>query len=277
MRLSIITINYNNLSGLRKTVDSVLAQTWRDFEWIIIDGGSADGFKELIEDIAARPDSQISYWCSEPDKGIYNAMNKGIKKAQGDYLNFMNSGDCYHESTTLAQVFDGKEYDAKVIYGNSIYLNDKCEKSIISPDVMSLDYLVFHSICHQSTFIKKDIFTKYGYYDEDLRIVSDWKLFLLLLLNDESFQYVDVYFSNCDDAGISTNNELLAAERDLVKSTIIPENVEYILNCLHKRQEQDLFFPEMEKIHRYMSMRRLYRRIFRSALFIISMLERFKR
>ena len=78
MKLSIITINYNNKAGLQKTIDSVVAQTWRDFEWIIIDGGSTDGSKELIEQYQ----QHFAYWCSEPDKGVYNAMNKGIDKAK---------------------------------------------------------------------------------------------------------------------------------------------------------------------------------------------------
>lgn len=101
MRLSIITINYNNLEGLKKTVRSVMDQTWRDFEWIIIDGGSTDGSRELIEEVAARPDSQVSYWCSEPDKGIYNAMNKGTAKAKGEYYLFLNSGDSLYDNEII--------------------------------------------------------------------------------------------------------------------------------------------------------------------------------
>ena len=85
MKLSIITINYNNKEGLQRTIDSVIGQTWHDFEWIIIDGGSKDGSKELIEQYQ----QYFAYWCSEPDKGVYNAMNKGIKHAQGEYLLFL--------------------------------------------------------------------------------------------------------------------------------------------------------------------------------------------
>ncbi len=91
MKLSIITVNLNNKDGLQKTIDSVISQTFKDFEWIVIDGGSTDGSKELIEKYS----DYISYWVSEPDKGIYNAMNKGIKVAKGDYLEFLNSGDIF--------------------------------------------------------------------------------------------------------------------------------------------------------------------------------------
>ena len=100
MKYSIITINYNNRDGLEMTINSVLEQTYKDFEYIIIDGGSTDGSLEVIKKHAA----QIDYWVSEPDNGIYNAMNKGIRKATGDYLNFMNSGDTYHTSSVLGDI-----------------------------------------------------------------------------------------------------------------------------------------------------------------------------
>ena len=89
MKLSIITINYNNREGLKKTINSVINQTFRDFEYILIDGGSEDGSKEII----LQHEAQFSYWRSEKDHGIYNAMNKGILAAKGDYLLFLNSGD----------------------------------------------------------------------------------------------------------------------------------------------------------------------------------------
>ena len=110
MTLSIITINYNNLEGLRKTIDSVISQTWHDFEWIIIDGGSTDGSKELIEETAKQLASSdfnpLSYWCSEPDKGIYNAMNKGVAVAKGQYCIFMNSGDCFYDKNVVKDIIE---------------------------------------------------------------------------------------------------------------------------------------------------------------------------
>ena len=88
-KISIITVNYNDREGLKKTIESVINQTWQDFEFIIIDGGSTDGSREVIEQYK----DKIDYWISEPDKGIYNAMNKGIKAASGEFLLFLNSGD----------------------------------------------------------------------------------------------------------------------------------------------------------------------------------------
>ena len=100
MKYSIITVNYNNKEGLRKTIESVVRQTYRDFEFIVIDGGSTDGSTDILKEY----DEQINYWVSEKDSGIYNAMNKGIKKSIGDYLIFMNSGDCFYQNDVLETV-----------------------------------------------------------------------------------------------------------------------------------------------------------------------------
>src|SRR5574344_2490955 len=100
MKLSIITINYNNAEGLEKTIKSVINQTFTDYEYIIIDGGSTDGSTDIIKKYR----ENIDYWVSESDKGIYKAMNKGITYTHGEYLNFMNSGDCFHSSTVLNEV-----------------------------------------------------------------------------------------------------------------------------------------------------------------------------
>ncbi|MFZ3274524.1 MAG: glycosyltransferase, partial [Lutibacter sp.] len=97
MLLSIITINFNNLEGLKKTMASVLGQTWKEFEYIIIDGGSTDGSAAYIESQS----QHLNYWVSESDKGIYNAMNKGIKVAHGEYLLFLNSGDEFYDLEVL--------------------------------------------------------------------------------------------------------------------------------------------------------------------------------
>ena len=131
MKLSIITVNYNNRDGLQKTIDSVICQTFKDYEWIIIDGGSTDGSRELIEQYQ----DHFAYWCSEPDKGVYNAMNKGIAKAKGEYVNFMNSGDCFADANVLERLFaDG--YDEDIIAGlvqlsNGKILNQNDENLVI--------------------------------------------------------------------------------------------------------------------------------------------------
>lgn len=115
-KLSIITVNLNNREGLRKTIESVICQSFSDYEYIIIDGGSTDGSKELIE----LYQNKVTYWISETDKGIYNAMNKGIKTGKGDYCLFLNSGDWLVNSTVIEKEFsDSKQAD--IIYGNTIF------------------------------------------------------------------------------------------------------------------------------------------------------------
>ena len=112
LKLSIITVNLNTLEGLKRTYESIVSQTFKNYESLVIDGGSTDGSKEFIE----QHQDKFSYWCSEPDKGIYNAMNKGIVRAKGEYLNFMNSGDCFASENTLTEVFCTPQ-TADILYG----------------------------------------------------------------------------------------------------------------------------------------------------------------
>ena len=122
MKYSVITINYNNREGLKHTIDSVVCQTYTDFEFIIIDGGSTDGSVEIIREY----EEHITYWVSEKDHGIYHAMNKGVAQAHGDYCIFMNSGDCFHSSYVLDSI---KEYQEDIICGKVIKGNNtKTEK-----------------------------------------------------------------------------------------------------------------------------------------------------
>ena len=146
MKLSIITVNLNNKDGLQKTIDSVISQTFKDFEWIVIDGGSTDGSKELIEKYS----DYISYWVSEPDKGVYNAMNKGIQVAKGEYLNFMNSGDSFICETTLQDVFS-KNMTADINAG-PVVLSNGTRLYQYKENLVKL--IICGNICHQSTFFK---------------------------------------------------------------------------------------------------------------------------
>ncbi|WP_426092169.1 glycosyltransferase family 2 protein [Flavobacterium sp. DSR3-2] len=172
-KISIITINYNNLSGLKKTVESVVNQTWKEFEYIVIDGGSIDGSEAYIESQSAH----INYWVSEPDKGIYNAMNKGILKASGEYLLFLNSGDHFCSDSSLQEnqnrisTHDLIYFNLNVIDENNTFLKKY-------PDQLSFSYFTKDTLPHPATFIRASLFSKLGMYDESLKIVSDWKFFL---------------------------------------------------------------------------------------------------
>ncbi len=174
-KLSVITVCYNNLEGLKKTIDSVASQTWNVFEYIIIDGGSDDGTKEFLQS----RQSVITYWVSEPDNGIYQAMNKGIHAANGEYLLFLNSGDHFYNNTVLAENHSCLgQYDLTCF---NLQIVGRTTTLFSVPEKLRFSNLYFSSLPHSATFIKKELFAKIGYYDESLRVVADWKFFLLAL------------------------------------------------------------------------------------------------
>ena len=234
MRLTIITINYNNHDGLQKTVESVVAQTCRDFEWIIIDGGSTDGSKELIE----KNQKHFAYWCSEPDKGIYNAMNKGIAKANGDYLLFLNSGDYLYNERVIENSYSSlKDYD--FIVADTLCIRNNGEKRIWTFEKHLTAYqLVKYSLSHQSTFIKTKLL-KDRPYREDYKIVSDWEQMIYeLLVNNRSYHYIPQIIACFYEDGVSrTNYEENNNERNNVLNEYFSQRIQKAIlgeNELHE-------------------------------------------
>lgn len=217
MKLSIITINYNNNRGLQKTIDSVISQTFKDFEWIVIDGGSTDGSRELIE----KYQEYFAFWCSEPDKGIYNAMNKGIRKANGEYCLFLNSGD-YLNGDCLRTIVPLLKGD--IIVG--IVKSEECGKLSYrySNENFVFSQLYTSSFPHQASFIKRELLQKYGNYDEDYQIVSDWKFFIQVLKNKGvSIEFIKNIVSVVEESGISAKNkDLLKKEKDKIFAETFP-------------------------------------------------------
>jgi len=218
MRYSIITINYNNKEGLRHTIESVINQSFKDFEYIIIDGGSTDGSVDVIKEYA----DHVNYWVSEKDKGVYNAMNKGIAQAKGDYLVFMNSGDCFHSPDVLELMADYHEYIicGKVLKGDSTIPCGHHKPTISLVDLMR------GSLPHQAMFIKREIMARHP-YDENYKILSDWKFCIHALVYDNcTFRNSDVIVADYDTSGISTNsNGLLAKERKFILQEMFPPRV----------------------------------------------------
>ena len=226
MKLSIITVNYNNKAGLQKTIDSVIAQTWRDFEWIIIDGGSTDGSKELIE----KYQQHFAYWCSEPDKGVYNAMNKGIGRARGEYLNFMNSGDIFYSKDTLEEVFARNILNADMIYGDWVRIEKENIVLMKAPNKVSLEFFYTDNICHQAMFLKSSTMKKRS-YDETFQIYADWARWMEMALDGLVFQYVPVTIC-CFDATEGLSNKItsnLDMEKERMR-TMISNPIREILN-----------------------------------------------
>ena len=203
--LSIITINYNNKIGLKRTFNSVINQTYNNYEYIVIDGDSSDGSKNLINENK----NKIHYSLSEPDSGIYNAMNKGIKNARGTYLLFLNSGDELCNEEILEKIHKEIHTD-DLIYFNLIQIFKDKENEIDFPEKLNYYNLIQGTIGHPSTFIKKDIFQKIGLYDESLKLVSDWKFFILAILKYKcTYRKVNIPLSKFFMDGLSSNNKKL--------------------------------------------------------------------
>lgn len=214
-KISIITINYNNLGGLKRTVESVINQTWQEFEYIVIDGGSTDGSAACIESHS----KNINYWVSEPDKGIYNAMNKGIAKATGEYLLFLNSGDHFFNNCVLEK--NHKFLNEKdIVYFNLNFVDKTNSRVSKYPEQLSISHFIHDTLPHPATFIKSSLFNKVGFYDESLKIVSDWKFFILALFKyNYSYLKVDEILSTYYLDGISSdlkNQEMIYKERQFV-------------------------------------------------------------
>lgn len=219
MRYSIITINLNNASGLEDTINSVINQTCHDYEFIVIDGGSLDNSKSIIEHYK----SNIDYWVSEPDKGIFNAMNKGIIASKGDYLVFMNSGDCFYNEKVLE---DSLQYLGPDFVIGEVKRKDT--NTIMNYELSDISMMTFYTgaIPHQATFHKRSLFQNM-LYDEKLKISSDWKFFYQkMILEDAAYTLMPVVVCFYDTTGISnTNIDLAAKERTQIISESLPARV----------------------------------------------------
>lgn len=222
MKFSIITINYNNAEGLDHTIESVISQSCADYEFIIIDGGSTDNSIDVIR----KSEDKIDYWVSEKDAGIYNAMNKGVNCAHGEYCIFMNSGDCFYNRAVLETINNCKS-DADIIVGKvSIDNND----NIISPPPLSGRLTFYHlysgAIPHQGAFIRTSLLHKHP-YDENLRIASDWKFFIQSLIFDNcTISFLDEYVARYNMEGVSSSNpDLMKREKDMILSEMFPIRV----------------------------------------------------
>ena len=301
MKLSIITINYNNAEGLRKTLASVAAQTYPNIEHIIVDGGSTDGSVEIIREYADNqakgerleakgtenskadtpastlytlhliPSAHIVRWISEPDKGIYNAMNKGIKMATGEYIEILNSGDILaapdvtermvvalqqcnstansvsdlqqaeraiysenSERSTASKTSDLQNW-IPILYGNMIKewpegkrVKDTCGEGDYTPE--SFYYFYRGTLNHDCAFIRRDLFEKYGLYNEQMKICSDWEWYMrAIVLGGEKTVYTNIDVTVFDMTGISEsdgkNRELIQKERREYLESILPAAV----------------------------------------------------
>ena len=211
MKLSIITINRNNAEGLRKTMESVLAQAYRDFEYIVVDGASSDHSVEVIKELTNDRVNELKNftWITEPDTGIYEAMNKGLKMCQGEYTLMLNSGDYLVDEHVIERIMpelDGTD----IIQGNTISQREGVlwrDRGYGKSDISFLDVQRGYFL-HQASFCKESLFEQYGYFNEHNRYVSDTEFFIKTLgFGGASFKYVDIDIANFDSTGFSSSKE----------------------------------------------------------------------
>jgi len=244
MKLSIITINYNNAEGLRKTLASVASQMYPNIEHIIIDGGSTDGSVDVIKEYVRNVERMNELtnegihvvWLSEPDKGIYNAMNKGISKASEDYIQILNSGDILASPDVTERMMVklnelsnervNESDGVAILYGNMVkfdYANNRILGKSREVEYSLRNYYS-GTMNHDCCYFRRDLFETYGLYDENLKIVSDWKWFLQAIgLGHVKPVYVDIDVTIFDASGISeTNLALRNQERRQVLEELLP-------------------------------------------------------
>lgn len=196
--LSIITINYNNVSGLNKTIQSVIAQEGQSFEYVIIDGASTDESVELIK----KHQDKIQYWVSEKDSGIFNAMNKGIKAAKGEYLLFLNSGDQLNGVSALYDFMNHPDFGGDIIYGDYQFENG----GKVYPDHLTPLFFIKSSLPHQSTLFHSSVFDKMGVYEEHYKMVSDRAFYIKCFLSNQFvFKHINYPLAIFDLSGVSNN------------------------------------------------------------------------
>jgi len=219
MKYSIITVNLNNASGLKDTIESVILQTCHDYEFLIIDGGSTDESVSIINYYSC----QINYWISEPDSGIFNAMNKGIVASKGDYLIFMNSGDCFFNEKVLEETlpFLGEDF----LIGK---IQRKDNQELMDYELTNITMMTFFkgAIPHQATFHKRTLFQN-NLYDDTLMISADWAFFFnKIILENSTYSLMPVIVCRFDTTGISnTKSDLASKERLQIIARHFPPRV----------------------------------------------------
>ena len=207
--ITIVTVCLNAVREIETTILSVLNQTYSNIEYIVIDGGSTDGTKDIIQKYQHR----IAHYISELDKGIYDAMNKGIDLATGEWINFMNAGDCFVNENVITNTVPALQGGHDVVFGNTIMVNGrqmKLSKGKLYPDR-------FPKIGHQSSFVKTSLM-KENHYNTRYIISADFDFFYKMYKEGKDFFYIDTEFAIYNMDGMSSNHrELLYREHCEIK------------------------------------------------------------
>lgn len=244
MKLSIITICKNE-PNLRRTLDSINNQTFKDFEWIVIDGKSDSKIIKIFDEYRDR----INFFTSEVDRGIYNAYNKAIKKAHGEYVCFMNTGDVFYDDMVLENVF-GRKQTADILYGNTNIIKGKKSYIEEAPDTIDKYFFMYGTINHQSCFIKTSLFKKYGLYNESYKIASDFEKFIVFAKHNVCFKKLNLVIATYYKNGISSNKSKTHREFEKIKHSLFSVN-EFDEFEKRRKEIKFLFIPIISVIERF--------------------------
>lgn len=230
--ITIVTVCYNAEKIINETLEAVYNQTYNNIEYLIIDGASKDNTLETIKAYEKKfQEKGIIYkWVSEPDKGIYDAMNKGANMATGDWIYYLNCGDLFYNNNVLSEIFENENnYKSnKIIYGDVVKVF-KNKQEYFKQDKVSRKYLLLSMICHQSLFMRKDSFIQFGNFDLNYNIVADYKKILEIYFeNNNNLKYLNKTIAFYDMNGFSENNYKKMNEQRLEIIKPIFNKTEYI-------------------------------------------------
>ncbi len=263
MKISIITVVYNAVYTIERTIQSVLNQNYDELEYIVIDGGSSDGTVDVIR----KYESDISYWISEPDGGIYNAMNRGIDIATGEVVAFLNSDDWY-EKNALNCVAENFKTDVEILAGRVIFHDEniqRVQKVIKDPDELRIKMIY----CHQGIFARKELFNRYGKFDERYKMAADYDWLLRIYNQGIPIKYTDKILAHFSCSGASSSQNFLThieikeialsfleelekvgdmdkSETDNIRKSIFKEHDKFEKNGLFKQLLQKKQFEQAE-------------------------------
>lgn len=267
-KVSIITVNLNNIEGLKKTLKSVFCQTYKEYELIIIDGGSTDGSVLLIQ----QQTDNIKRWVSEPDRGIYHAMNKGINWAIGRYCLFLNSGDWLTDEKVLEKSFLADQNTDLLIGGCNVVKNEKLFHIFTPKHKLSFTSFYGSTIPHQSTFILRKLFYRIGLYKEEYTIHGDYDFWIrAIIINTCTISTLDIIVANYNLEGISNNptytqtgmNELREIQEKAIPKRVIDDYEEWRKNTVDL---QTLYWAKSNRVV-YLTIRVMF--FFANKIFLI--------
>lgn len=209
--VTIITVVYNKVDTIERTIESVSEQTYKNIEYFVIDGGSTDGTVEIIK----KYQKNISFYISEKDKGIYDAMNKGLKKANGEIIGFLNADDWYERDTIQNVVSAFKNTKAEIVHGsvNRVYPDNRIVRLLSNKELSPMWYSM--AVFHPATFIRKEVYDRYGLFDEQYKIAADYELLLRFYSNGVEFCSDDNIIVNFTTGGISSSSYMLCSKETI--------------------------------------------------------------